>query len=1036
MNFQIELLSSLKKNAGNIAIEKGNKSISYSELLESSQKVTNYLLKKDIGKESVIGLLVEDRISLIVAMIGVINAGCVFVPLDRTLPEERLNLMVKDLGLNYAIVGNPNEIIFLGLESFFELDKILNSSLTEPTIFPEYSSEDSLYIYFTSGSTGRPKGVIGKNKSLLQFIQWEIKYLEIEETFRFSQFISPYFDAFLRDVFVPLFSGGTICIPPSEDDFFTPEKMSLWITDHQISLIHCVPSVFKIFSSEELLKADCYPSLKFILLSGEKIIPNSLEKWFEKIGDRIQLINLYGLTETTMIRCSYKIKASDINKSRMPIGKPIADTEILITDSSLKPNNVLIPGDLYIISEFITKGYLNNEALNRERFIEIGPGVIGFKTGDKARLLPDGNIELIGREDRQVKLRGIRIELDEIEYLISNSGLVEKVVVMTSDDSPDASIICYVKWKPQLALDNFILANLEAYMKQTVPLYMMPTRIIEIDSFPLLSSGKLDFKKLIEISETLDRHNSKPTNETEEKLLDIWKGILAKEDISIDESFLTVGGNSLSLMRLVAKIYTVFGIRIPLKDLFSNLTITSQSNYIIKSKKDTDPYRIKISPEKEYYPITSTQKRMYLNFDLDRSSTKYNLPYVVRIKKDIDKNKIERILKFLISRHETLRTVFKITDEGVFQVIQESIEFEFENSQVSEIDEGIKKFIRPFNLNKGPLIRAGILTDQENQDYLIVDIHHIICDGISQRNLFTEFLYLYSGRELEKLPIQFKDFAEWEQEFITSPEYTALREFWINSLDVNSATLNLPLLNDFTLDKVSMGSNTVFHIEKELFNGLMEDMLKENITSFSVLYTCFISFLSQISGQDKFNVGIAASGRLQEEVQPLIGMFVKTLPIMNKIDFDKSFFQTAIDINDFLSEAINKQLYDLIDMMSNISNNRQIGNEELFNVMFTFQNYGADQRYDQQDDFELFYFKRSEAKFPINFIVSELKDSYEVSFEYSLAFFEEKDIDRLINSFKKMIEKLSKDPYVQMFDLVMDQGEMENTSESDITFNF
>ncbi|WP_340203722.1 amino acid adenylation domain-containing protein [Ascidiimonas sp. W6] len=1036
MNFQKELIGSLQKNADNIAIVKEDQSVTYSALHNSAQKVTAYLLQNNIKSGTYIGLVIEDRINFITAMIGVMNAGCIFVPIDKTLPEQRLKAIVNELELAYVIGDDANEINPFGVKNIFEISEILKLALSNSVNYPEFTGEDSLYVYFTSGSTGKPKGVIGKNKSLLQFINWEKDTFNIDTSYRFSQFISPYFDAFLRDIFVPLFSGATICIPPAEEDFFTPEKMSVWIAENNISLIHCVPSVFRVFSTDELLVENMYPSLKYVLLSGEKIIPATLQKWFHTIGKRIQLVNLYGLTETTMIRSCYKIKAKDTSRARMPIGKPIADTEIIVADASLKPNNILVPGDLYIISDFMTKGYLNNEELTKERFVEIKPGVIGFKTGDKGRILPDGTIELMGRADRQIKLRGIRIELDEVESLITKSEIVEKIVVVTSDDSADASLFGFVKPKAEYFSDTLFIDKLEAYMQKSIPSYMIPSKLVKVDNFPLLSSGKLDLKKLMEMATQTEKIIVEPINETEAKLLAIWKGILNKEEISTDDSFLKIGGNSLSLMRLIAKIYAEFSVRIPLGELFKNLTIAQQANFVVSSKEQTDPYKIKKASDKDRYPLTAAQRRMYLNYDLDRSSTKYNLPYVVQIKGDARKDEIEKILKEIIQRHDTLRTVFQLTDEGVHQVIKDTIDFELEVLNSTKVDEGIHKFIKPFNLSDGPLFRAGIITDADNKDFLIIDIHHIICDGVSQRNLFTEFLWLYNGKSLEELPLQFKDFAEWEQDFVVSAEYTALREFWMNSFEEEIPVLKLPTINNVDSETSSEGSNTVFHIDKKLINPVIEELRQENVTPFSVLYTCFITFLSQLSGQEDFTVGIAASGRIQEEVQPLVGMFVKALPIRYKIALDKTYRSTVKEVHNYLAEAVNKQLYDLTDIVTDLSKIKQKGSEELFNVMFTFQNYGSDEMANLKKDFELHYFKKSETKFPINLIVSELQNSYEVSFEYGTSYFHENDVDTLIKSFIEIIEKLAEDTSVQMYDLIVEQNEMEDIAETDISFNF
>ncbi len=1038
MNFQEALINSLKKNSKNIAIINDDLSLTYAELLEKANKITAHFLNKGVKEGTYVGLIVENRMDFIASIIGVMNARCVFVPLDITLPESRLTNMIDQLALEYVISSVKSGNISSKIPMVFELQDILDTVPPVSLSYPDFDEEDSLYVYFTSGSTGVPKGVVGKNESLLQFVNWEINTFNIEESYRFSQFISPFFDAFLRDVFVPLLSGASICIPPAEDDFFSPEKMTKWIDENEISLIHCVPSVFKVFRNEKWLTSDLYDSLKYVLLSGEKIIPLELQKWYETFGERIQLVNLYGTTETTMIRSYYEISSKDTKKGRMPIGKPIDDTELLILDQSLKPNNILIPGDLYIASDFMTKGYLNNPELTNEKFVEI-EGKKAFKTGDKARLLPSGSIELLGREDRQIKLRGVRVELDELEYVLMKSGFVETVVVMNQSDanSKEEFLVAFVKNKKEDSDDDSFIETLEAYAANELPKYMVPSRFIKVDSFPLLSSGKVDYKELLALA---DKDGEKvmieAKDEVEERLLIIWKEILGDKPISTDDSFLRIGGNSLSLMRLIAKIYSEFKVRVPLGELFKNLSIYQQANFIKKSQEVVDHYKIEKAAAKPLYNLTTTQKRMYLNYDMDRENTNHNMLFVVKIKAEVNFEEIESIFLKVIERHESLRTHFIIEDEGIFQKIKDTTEFNLEEINVEEINDGIINFVRPFDLNKGPLFRAGIIYTGDGNSYLVTDMHHIIGDGISQRNLFTDFLLLYNEKPLESIPLQYKDYAEWEAKFVTTDAYISQREFWLKTFEDGVPKLKLPTMN-MDISKISSdGGTVVFQIDKSIISPVIEELKKESNTEFSILYTCFALFLSQLTGQEDFVVGTASSGRSQEEIEKTIGVFVKTLPIRSKLDLHKSFRATVKDINSHLIEAMNNQLYDLSDIITELDKNKQQIRESLFNVMFTFQNYELGNINDLAKDFDVHYHKKSVAKYPISFNVNENEDSYEFVLEYLSAYFGENDVHALITVFKKLVTNISQNVDTKIYDIIADEEIEANPIENDITFNF
>lgn len=589
MVFQEQLIKSLQVHGSRTAIEKGGKQISFSEVLHTANIITRFLLQRSIKRQTIIGLLIEDRLDFICAMIGIANAGCVFVPLDVNMPERRFAALVAELNLGLVISsGNclQNAIGQVATMKQWLIQDIMMTADGSAPEYPAYDKNDALYIYFTSGSTGKPKGIVGKNCSLLQFIQWEINEFRISSNTRVSQLISPYFDACLRDIFVPLLAGGTICLPPDDDDFYSAQKIIPWIEDSAINLIHCVPSVFRIINNDGLTVAN-FPSLQHVLLSGEKIIPSELAGWYNVFGERIQLVNLYGTTETTMVRTFYRIRPADTRQNRLPVGLPIADTEILISRKDLKACEPLESGEVHIVSEFVTKGYLNDPELTHERFLSM-PGKTGsikaFKTGDAGRKLMNGIIDLMGREDRQIKIRGIRIEPGEIESVLMGSGYIKNALVVNHSYDGNASLIAFVVRKEEYLQNVDIeMAGME-YAKSRLPLYMLPEVIKEIKAFPLLSNGKINYKELLGTLEV--KVIVEPVNETETRLLNIWKQIVGEKILSTEDTFHKVGGNSLAIMKLIGLIYKEFNIRVSLQDIFSNMTIKNQALLITRCAED------------------------------------------------------------------------------------------------------------------------------------------------------------------------------------------------------------------------------------------------------------------------------------------------------------------------------------------------------------------------------------------------------------------------------------------------------------------
>lgn len=1032
MKFQELLLASLFQNPSKVAIKDEVRSLNYRELLEESDKITKLLLDSNIARESHVGIMLENPIDIIISTIGVLNAGCVFVPIDQKMPKSRLKGILDQLDLS-TMITTKFSIADVKTDTTLFLEDLRDKE-HHKIEYPEYREDDSIYVYFTSGTTGVPKGIVGKNKSLAQFINWEIKEFGLDETVMSSQLISPYFDAFLRDVFVPLIAGGTIQIPPHEEDFLTPEKLIPWLETNEISLIHCVPSIFRILNQPDKLNSSLYGQLKHVLLSGEKIIPNELNSWYKIFEDRIQLVNLYGTTEATMIRSIYRIEPEDVRRAKMPIGVPIDDTQLLVMSGKeeLVEAGLLIPGDLYIQSDFLTKGYLNDESSPSERFVEIN-GKTAFKTGDKARKLQDGNLELLGREDRQVKILGVRIELDEIEHTLSRCEGVDEIVVILKESNEQTDVV-YAFFKSTRPIEE-VDPKLQAFADEYLPVYMRPSRFVGLDQFPLLTTGKVDLKKLLEISDKQSKELIEPSNEIEERLLEIWIELLGGAEISVDDNFLKVGGNSLSLMRLTTKIYGAFSVRIPLGDLFKNLTIQKQATFISQLGTSGEGFQISKAPEKSQYQVTTSQERMFIQQSLDKSNTTYNLPYVVKIDGKPDFSRLENAFTGVIEKHESLRTIFQTDGDGLFQTIQDAYDFKLVEVQTSDLNEAIKNFIQPFDLSTGPVIRAAVIKLDQGACYLIMDVHHIVCDGISQGLFFLDFIQLYNSQTLEPLKLQYKDFAEWERSFLETDAYHSQREFWLNSFENEVPRLDLPKVELGSSGSEATGSNVRFSLLKSQVSPMMDHLQDKNCTSFSVLYSYFMIYLMQLTGKDDFVVGIASSGRVHEEVEGVIGMFVKTLPIRIKVDVHKSIGDLIKEVNDHLLNALARQLYDLSDVIKEL-NKQQLGRgDELFEVMFTYQNYQSEEIRELGKNFEPYYFEKTENKFPINWIVEESENTFEINFEYSRLHFKDEDIPALTGMFEKLVENSTRYLDQSIYDLITEAEPVGDLTD-DIQFNF
>ncbi|AOM80164.1 non-ribosomal peptide synthetase [Pedobacter steynii] len=1011
MIFQNELLKSFTANGDRIAVESARGSVTYTELQHRANAITNFLIAQNVLKGSNIGVHTHRPEEIIVCMIGIMNAGCVFVPINPDLPVRRKEEVLNEVSPAYIFGGKSTDT---GINTI-DIDLILNQKSADQStpIYPEFDQDDSIYIYFTSGSTGKPKGIIGRNKSLLQYLQWQINEFSIDQNCRVSQLISPYFDAFLRDVFVPLLTGGTICLPPEEEDLFTPLKMVSWLNEAGVTIVHCVPSVFQIIN-EGAPSATLFPSLSYIFMSGEKINPLQLAKWYATFNDRISLVNLYGATETTMVRCFYRIQPEDSSKSKISIGNPIADTQLFILDENGIPCSKYIVGDLYIASTFISKGYLNNEALNKEKFITLFKGtakeVPAFKTGDKARFTGSGKVELLGRDDRQVKIRGIRVDLEEIEYILLRSGFLKNALVFlgnpelqdeSAGQSADPEILtAFVIRNDAEADDEHWAEKLKNKLKEHLPEDLIPAKIIVVDSYPLLPNGKINYPELSALS--LQKEIIAPKDEIEQRLLAIWVEILGQKEVSTIEKFHEAGGNSLSIMRLIAKIYKEFNVRVVLKDLFNNLTIQKQAVLIRSALKD-ESLHIATVGKRDFYPASIAQERIYYLYLSDKSGITFNLPMAWELSEEVDTERLKSAIRSLVIRHESLRTYFNMDRHRINQLIEDGSNFEITEVPVAA-DFSLSDFIKPFDLDNGPLFRCFLIYPENGKTILFTDAHHIICDGMSQVNLFADLLQFYNGKDLDLLPIQYKDYSVWEQQFRTSPEYLNCRKFWVDSYKGELPSLKWPV-RDQPQDS-SYGSNLLFYVPSSDLLPLLDQWKQEGVSVFSGLLSAYFLFLSQLYGQEDLIIGINSSGRMQSELENVVGMFAKTLPVRYEIDLDDTYLQFVGKIQAHLRELLNYQQYDYSDILSDINRDHDFQIGQLFDTMLVFQNFEHSEAADERHLFTPHVFESGAAKYPMSLFVYQNGDGFQFRMEYLTSYFTEEDILMLSEQFIQLLKLL------------------------------
>ncbi|HEX2268877.1 MAG TPA: non-ribosomal peptide synthetase [Pyrinomonadaceae bacterium] len=582
----LEMLSaSIDRFRTRVALEWQDTRVSYEELEAKSDEVATRLMSSGAGKGTLVVVMLENSLHVIPALIGIWKAGCVFVPLDLNNPEKRLEAMLSLVKPEWAIT-EPGFVSLLerllpatGRDLHWiqlvdgELQPAAKGERVAANGPATHGPDDLCYISFTSGSTGNPKAIAGRYKGIAHFVDWEIKTFGIDETCRLAQFTHYAFDAFLRDVFVPLCAGGTICIPDKREAIVEPATIVNWVDQRRISLIHCVPSLFRMMINQEL-RPEYFGNLKHIMLAGERLLPADVKKWMDLFGERVQLVNFYGPSETTMIKFFYPVQRADADRKSIPVGKPMEGARAIVVGADGKtcpPGSV---GEIYIRTPYRSLGYYNAPELTREVFVpnpfNDDPQDLVYKTGDLGRVLSDGNFEFLGRKDHQVKIRGLRVELGEIENALRGyEGVREAVVIEATNTNGESYLCAYVAAGEELDTDQ-----LREHLFKELPVNMVPATFIRLESLPHTLNGKVDRRALPPPEQKRARTPYvAPRTTTEETLAEIWRDLLGVERVGVNDDFFELGGHSLLATQLMSRLRTAFQVEVPLAALFENPTV-------------------------------------------------------------------------------------------------------------------------------------------------------------------------------------------------------------------------------------------------------------------------------------------------------------------------------------------------------------------------------------------------------------------------------------------------------------------------------
>ncbi|HLP62593.1 MAG TPA: condensation domain-containing protein, partial [Candidatus Deferrimicrobium sp.] len=676
----------------------------------------------------------------------------------------------------------------------------------------------------------------------------------------------------------------------------------------------------------------------------------------------------------------------------------------------------------------VARGYLNQPELTREKFI-FSPNFLTsslpnfplYRTGDRARWLADGNIEYLGREDSQVKLRGFRVELAEIErQLLRHGDIGAAAAVCKQGPDGDKYICAYIA-----AGREFPVSELRAYLAGYLPDYMMPSYFVQLEKIPLSPNGKVDKKALPDPGAGEMGTYAGPRDTVEARLVNIWSEVLGRDEtnapIGIDDNFFQCGGHSLKATVLVARVHRELDVKIPLAEIFTTPTIRGMSAFIAGLAENK---HVGIGPaeEKEYYPLSPVQKRMYVVQQMQSDSKSYNLPAVLVLSGPLRREKLTAVFQRLIARHDILRTSFQIIKGEAVQVIHKNLAFEIEfyESDEDRAREITDHFWRAFDLSRVPLLRVGLIKIGENEHILMVDMHHITADGVSQEIMRHEFISLYNGVELPALKMQYKDFSEWHNRLLAVGEMARQREYWLGRFKNGVPVLNIPV--DYprpAVRDIDAGDHVSFSLAAELGKKIHRVMENTNVTVSMMLLAIYNILWSGYTRQEDIVTGVVITGRAHADLENVIGMFVNTLPIRNYPARNKTFREFLAEVRDHALGAFENQDYPFDELVIDLGLQGAGNRNPLFDVVFNFNNITRPEATYTDLQIKPYRSEFKFAKFDFGLYAGESGETIHILFRYSTQLFKADTVEKLKKYFIEITAQVVDNIDIKLKDITL-----------------
>jgi len=859
------------------------------------------------------------------------------------------------------------------------------------------------------------------------------------------------FDIAGLELYLPLLSGGRVVLASRETAVDGQELLAL-LRESKATVMQATPATWRLLLNAA---AEVKEPLELKVLCGGEALPRSLARALQQTV-KGPVYNLYGPTETTIWSATHVVNEKDAETPIVSLGRPIANTQLYLLDEALQPVPVGVTAELYLGGEGLARGYLGRPELTAEKFIPDPFGKKGggrlYRTGDLARYLPDGNIEYLGRVDHQVKIRGYRIELGEVEAALrEQEGVRQCVVVARQEEGSAARLVGYVVLEAGASLS---VTALRQGLLRRLPEYMIPASFVQLEELPLTPNGKVDRRALPDPDHerpALETERVAPRTAVEETLVRIWSEVLGVSEVGIHDNFFTLGGHSLLAMQIISRVREAFGVDLPVQRLFESPTVSEFSDGLEQSLKDEQAVAsppIQPVARAADLPLSFEQQRLWFLDQVAPGNSVYNMPLAVRLTGTPNLAALQQTADEIIRRHESLRTTFSEEDGQPRQVISPAAAVPLPIVDLSFLSEEVREYEarrlaqqeaqRPFDLARGPLLRAGLLKLGEQEHLVLLTMHHIVSDGWSMRVLLKEVADLYAafsrGEEspLSELMVQYADYAVWQREYLHEERLEKQLDYWRQNLVGAPPALELPTDRPYPKTPTHRGAKLLFTVPAEVGEKLKALGQQEDATLFIIVLAAFAVMNSRYSGQQDIVLGTHVAGRRRVEFEQLIGLFVNTLVLRLDVLGTMSFRQLVRQSREICLGAYANQDVPFDKLVEELHPERSLSHSPFFDVLLVFQN--IPQREATLPDLKLEALSAGSraAKFHLTLYINEIEDRLEGAFVYNTDLFDASTIERMAEHLQNLLRASADEPDGQIDVL----GLHSKQTESQVIYSF